>query len=427
MIAYKVARLALALALGVSLCSLPVIAYAQTGGTGYPAGKGDSQTSVPAAPVVNTSQVPVAIQELRRHMLDSSVSTLTFHNMDEIFTTRKVGRSGAVWELPSHTALLNVSYNWAGQTYTSDQFLERTYTNALLVIKNGQIVSETYRNNTNAQTHFMSWSMAKSITSILIGKALEEGRIKSLDDKIVTYLPELKEGGYKDATIRQVLEMRSGVDYEERYDFAHPGDAARNHESSLVENVTRFADFARTVKSKAVPGTLFEYKTLDTAVLGWLVERVTGMNASTYLASRVWEPLGAESDGFYIMDGEPGVGREFTGAGYNATLRDYGRLGLMMLDGGVANGHRILSEAWVKESTAPATPEGPEGGYGYQWWTVPGSDAYYAVGLQGQFIYVDPTSKTVIVKLSYFPPDNEAVYGEALTYMAAASAWKPVN
>jgi CubicO group peptidase (beta-lactamase class C family) len=421
MLALKVARLTTAL----GLCCMIPIAHAQSSSAGYPAGKGDSEVSVPAALAKNTSQVPVAIQELRRHMLDSDVSTLTFHNMDEIFTTRKVGHSGAVWQLPVHTAPLTVSYSWAGQSYTSDQFLERTYTNALLVIKNGQVVSETYRNNTNAQTHFMSWSMAKSITSILVGKALEEGRIKSLDDKITTYLPELKDGGYKDATIRQVLEMRSGVDYEERYDFAHPGDAARNHESSLVENVTRFADFARTVKSKAAPGTLFEYKTLDTAVLGWLVERVTGMNASAYLASRVWEPLGTESDGFYIMDGEPGIGREFTGAGYNAILRDYGRLGLMMLNGGMANGHRILSEAWVKESTAPATTEGPEGGYGYQWWTVPDSNAYYAVGLQGQFIYVDPDSKTVIVKLSYFPPDNEAVYGEALSFMAAASAWKP--
>jgi CubicO group peptidase (beta-lactamase class C family) len=297
----------------------------------------------------------------------------------------------------------------------------------LIVMKDGKIVSEIYRNNTNQATHFMSWSMSKSLTSLMVGKALEEGRIKSLDDKIITYLPELKTGGYKDATIRDILEMKSGVDYEERYDFDHPGIAAKNHISSLVQNLTRFADVATTIPSKAKPGTVFEYKTIDTAVLGWLVERVAGMNVSAYMSSRIWEPLGAESDAFYILDGEPGVGREFTGAGYNAVLRDYARIGQMMLNGGVANGHRILPEDWVKQSTAPAGPEGPMGGYGFHRWTVGDSDAYYALGLQGQFIFVDPSTKTVIVKASYFPPQDDEVYGEAISFMMSVSAWKPAE
>ncbi|ESQ88612.1 hypothetical protein ABAC460_15075 [Asticcacaulis sp. AC460] len=406
------------------ICLAPWAQAQDTRPAGYPAGKGDGAATT-AAPAATTSKVPVAIQGLRRHMLDTGVSTLTFHSMDDLFYTRTVGRSGPVWQLPSSTAALDFDYSFAGTAHKAADILDGNFTNALLVIKDGRIVSEIYRNNTGPDTHYMSWSMAKSITSILIGKALEEGRIKSLDDKVVTYLPELKSGGYKDATVRQVLEMKSGVDYEERYDFSNPGPAAQNHENSLVLNITRFADAARTVPSKAAPGSLFEYKTLDTAVLGWLVERVTGMNASTYMASRVWEPLGAQADGFFILDGEPGVGREFTGAGYNATLRDYGRLGQMMLNEGVANGTRILPQDWVKQSTAPAGPETPEGGYGYQWWTVANSNAYYAVGLQGQFIYVDPDTRTVVVKLSYFPPDDQMAYGEALSFMAAASQWKP--
>src|SRR5262249_29457890 len=136
--------------------------------------------------------------------------------------------------------------------------------------------SEVYRNNTNERTRFIGWSMTKSITSILIGCALAEGRIRSLDDQISTYLPELRGGGYEGATIRQVMAMRSGVDYEERYDFDHPGDAASNHISSLVKNLTRFVDAARTVKRSHKPGEQFQYKTLDTAVLGWLIERVSG-------------------------------------------------------------------------------------------------------------------------------------------------------
>lgn len=368
--------------------------------------------------------VPPAIQTLRWHMLDPGVNTLTFHSMDQIFTTRKVSRAGPAWELPSATHAMDFSYSFEGKEIAADDFLERSYTNALLILKNGRIVTEIYRNNTGPDTHFMSWSMAKSITSMLVGLTLSEHRIKSLDDPIVAYLPELKEGGYRDVTIRQILEMRSGVDYEERYDFDNPGIAASNHINSLVHNVTRFADAARTLKRKHKPGTMFEYKTIDTAVLGWLVERVAGMSVSAYLASRVWEPLGAQSDGFFIMDGPPGVGREFTGAGYNATLRDYARLGQMVLNGGEANGHRILPADWLAQATVPAVPS--DGApYGYQWWTVPDSHAFYALGLQGQYIFIDPDSKTVVVKLSYFPPGDDKPYGETQAFLAAAAKWMP--
>jgi len=382
-------------------------------------GIGAGATDAPA------SDVPQAVQTLRWHMLDAGINTLTFHSMDQIFTTRKVGRAGPVWDLPAATRPMDFTYSFAGETLPAEAVLDRAYTNALLILKNGRIVTEVYRNNTGADTHFMSWSMAKSFTSTLIGLALSEHRIKSLDDPIVTYLPELKEGAYKDVTIRQVLEMRSGVDYEERYDFEKPGIAATNHINSLIKNVTRFADMARTLKQKHKPGTVFEYKTIDTAVLGWLVERVSGMTASAYLASRVWEPLGAQSDGFFIMDGPPGVGREFTGAGFNATLRDYARFGQLVLNGGEANGHRIIPADWLAQATIPAVPADPKANYGYQWWTVPNSHAFYALGLQGQFIYVDPDTKTVVVKLSYFPPGDDKPYGESLAFMDAASHWTP--
>jgi CubicO group peptidase (beta-lactamase class C family) len=141
------------------------------------------------------------------------------------------------------------------------------------------------------------------------------------------------------------------------------------------------------------------------------------------MAQRLWEPLGAESDGFFIMDGAPGVGREFSGAGFNATLRDFARVGLMMLSEGKANGHQIVSPEWVRESTRPTGGPGP--GYAYQWWTVAGSRAFQAVGLQGQFIYVDPETRTVIVKLSYFPPEDQTTSAEVAAFFAAVSAWKP--
>jgi CubicO group peptidase (beta-lactamase class C family) len=293
-------------------------------------------------------------------------------------------------------------------------------------MKDGYIVSEIYRNNSDADTRFTGWSMTKSITSVLVGCALAEGRIPSLDVPISNYLPELKGGGYDGVSIRHVMQMRSGVDYPERYDFANPGVAASNHIAALVRNTARFADVARTLPRLRPPGELFQYKTIDTAVLGWLIERVTGGSVAAYTARCLWEPLGAESDGYYIMDGPPGIGREFSGAGFNATLRDFARFGQMMLDEGVANGRRIVTADWVRESTRPSGQRaGEPGNYGLQWWMAGTGGAYMALGLQGQFIYVDPASRTVIVKLSYFPPGDNAPDGETRAFLAAAAAWKP--
>jgi CubicO group peptidase (beta-lactamase class C family) len=379
-------------------------------------------------PSLPASTVPPAVQQWRRAMLDPEMNSLTFQSMDRIFTTRSVPRSGPVWRLPRADHALDFKYQYDGRSLTPEQFLERTYTNALLIMKDGRIVSEIYRNHSDETTRFMAFSMTKSITSLLIGRALEEKRIASLDDAITRYLPELKGGGYDGVTIRQILQMRSGVDYEERYDFGNPGTAARNHELALVQNVVRFADAARTISRKHPPGEVFQYKTLDTAVLGWLLERVSGgSTVAAYTAQRLWELLGAEADGFYIMDGPPGVGREFSGAGFNATLRDFARLGQMVLNEGVADGRRIVSAEWIRESTHSTLPRGtgPRAGYGYQWWMAESPTAFQAIGLQGQYVYVDTATRTVIVKLSYFPPADTTSAEETAAFFAAASGWTP--
>jgi CubicO group peptidase (beta-lactamase class C family) len=404
-----------------------LLAVAASMSIGLLPGAALAQTELPEVLAEGTpSDVPVAVQLLRWRMNDADINALTFRNMDTLFTTRSVPRSGPVWQLPRSDRPLAFTYAFGGQTFTPEQFLDRTYTDALLVMKDGRIVHEHYRNNSNEQTRFMGWSMTKSLVSILVGIALEQGKIRSLDEPIEAYLPELKGGGYEGVTIRQILQMRSGVLYEERYDFANPGLAASNHIAALVKNVARFADPARMIERAHQPGEVFQYKTLDTAVLGWLLERATGGTVSAYMARHLWEPLGAERDGFFIMDGPPGVGREFTGAGFNATLRDFARVGAMMLDGGRGNGRQIVPAEWVALSSRPveaAQPDRPNG-YGMQWWTF-GETAYSAVGLQGQFIFVDPATRTVVVKLSHFPPGEEAPSAETSAFMAAASAWKP--
>lgn len=379
------------------------------------------------------SAVPPAVQELRRHMLDAPVNALTFHSMDELFETRSVTRSGPVWQLPKREAALDFSYSFDGASHTPTEFLDRTYTNALLILKHGTLVYENYRNLTDDRTRFISFSMAKSLTSMLIGIALSEGHIRSLDDAITEYIPELKGSGYEGVSIRNVMRMRSGVAFDERYDFGVHSQAQQVFEDAIVQNVRRFADLAPSLRRAEAPGRKFNYSTMDTAVLGWMLERAVKQPIATYMTTKLWEPAGMERNGFWITDGAPGTGRELSGMGFNAVARDYARIGQLMLQKGRAQGRQIVPAEWVALSTASTAIDGPAPpgetiklGYGYQWWTLHGTGAYTALGLQGQFIYVDPATETVVVKLSYFPPgDNRALEGETLSFLRAASAWTP--
>jgi len=370
-----------------------------------------------------------ALITLRQHMLDADVNTLTFHNMDEMFDTLKVPNGGRVWKLKEKPAPLDFSYEFEGKTIPAADFPVRTYTNAILIIRDDQIVFEKYLNNTNENTHFISMSMAKSITSTLIGMAIEDGAIGSVNDQIVKYVPELKGTGYDGVTIRQALMMRSGVDWNERYDFGKDSPMQKLHEAAIVENKIRFTEPSMHAKRIHEPGKVFNYSTLETGVLGWVLERAVKEPIQEYMADRWWKRAGMQSYGFWIADGPPGVGKAVNGMGFNAELRDYARFGLMMLHNGKANGHQLVSPAWVKEATIPdgTEPLGPGStrGYQYQWWTLTNSDAYTAIGLQGQFIYVDPSTNTVVVKLSFFPPGNREADEETEAFLRAVSHWSP--
>ena len=380
-----------------------------------------AQTAAPAGP-------SATVISMREQWLNPAINSFTFRDTDKVFENRAVPRSGPAWPLENGAKLAMPVHSTGSMVLVYEGWADRTFTNALLVMRDGKIVFEDYRNKSDATTHFISFSMAKTITALLVGIALGEHKIRSLDDKAGDYVPELKAGGYGDATIRQILQMRSGVDYEERYDFGeHPSLAATIHMKAIVRNEMRFADPAITIGKKTAPGSTFNYATLDTAVLGWILERATGEKLETYTASRLWGPLGAEAGAFWMADGPPGTGRALNGMGYNAVLRDFARLGQMMLDGGKANGQQVIPAGWVGQMTTmiPFTADYAKKaefkGYGFQTWQVdsePG--AYSAVGLAGQFIYVHPATRTVIVKLSYNPPvEPEWLTPEVLSYFHA--------
>lgn len=393
--------------------------------------------------VLPDGSVPPALAAARAHLLEAPENVLTFHTMDQLFQTRVVPRGGPVAPLVHADAALPEAV-LGGKHLSEDAWEDRTYTSAFLVMRDGKVLHESYRNNTDAGTHFISFSMAKTITSMLVGIAVGEGAIHSIDDAASLYVPELKGSGYDGVTIRQLLQMRSGVDYEERYDFGkNPSIAAQIFLNAIVANTERFADMAPRLKRKVAPGSHFNYSTLDTAVLGWVLERATHRSIENYTTEKLWQPLGAESYGFWLADGAPGVGRALNGMGYNATLRDFARLGQMLLDQGQFNAHRIVPADWVRQATTmtpnadPGAPPVPasvtdpfaRSGYGFQIWKLDDTGAYTAVGLQGQFIYVHPATRTVIVKLSFFPeegtPAADAAVIDTLDYFHTLTAWKP--
>lgn len=370
-----------------------------------------------------------AVLEYRHHMFDPPVMTLANRTIELMFDTARVEPGRQQWQLPKKLQPLDFTYELDGVTHPATDVLEGTYTDALLIIRDGVIVNETYLNRTDERTHFMSYSMAKSLNSVLMGAALRERHIASVTDQVTKYVPEVAGSAYDGATLRDVLQMRSGSDWNDN--FFQPGPAKDINEQAFMRNEVRFVTPAFTAKRAHPPGTVFNYNTVDAALIGLVLERATRMPISRYMSEKLWKPAGMESYGFYVLDGPPGVGREFTGGGFNAVLRDYGRIGLLMLQDGVVRGRPVLAPGWVAESTAPAA--GPDAraamglGYAYFWWTINGTQAYTALGGEGQFIFVDPPSRTVIVKFSHMPigPESVRAERETLAFFKAVTQWKP--
>ena len=344
----------------------------------------------------------------RAHMFEPSLNYMTFQNMDRMFATRTVAAGEDVWQLPSNPVAIEGEFQVGDSKLGFDDYLEATSTNALVIVKDGSIVHESYRNGSDASTRHITFSVAKSYVATLIGLAVADGAIGSIDDKVTDYLPEMAGTGYADATIRDLLRMRSGVEWLEVYEFGSDTQLTQVHDNSLVAYRYRWCDYAARESKPGPhkPGETFNYATLDTSVLGCILEKAVGTTGAQYMSEKLWKPAGMESDAYWIMDGPDSVGREFYGAGLNATARDHARFGLMFLNGGMANGKQVVPADWVRESTVPddgyePTAPGEPLGYQYQWWTFPGSDAYSAIGLHHQFIYVDPRNDLVIVKINH--------------------------
>ena len=325
---------------------------------------------------------------------EADAQIIRYRNWAAFAPTRTITPGDYTLELPLNLQdLAAFSYQVDGVNYSVDDFMMQAHVGGLLILQDGEILLERYGLGNTQDSLWVSFSMAKSVTSMLLGAAMEDGYIRSVDDKVTDYLPLLRGSAYADATLRNVLQMASGTQWNENY--TDPDNDVFNYPSA---NVVDLLSFLGNKERLAPPGTSFNYNTGETDLVGAIVRAAIGNNLSAYLETKIWQPFGMESAANWATHGHGGGERG--GCCLNATLRDYGRLGLFALRGGVLpDGTQILPQHWMQEATSPSAANP---GYGYLWW-LNGDGTYRASGIYGQGIYINPADELIIVVLSAWP------------------------
>lgn len=364
------------------------------------------------------------VQQVYDGVLLPDIQANTFRNIDRLFATAVVKNDpNNVFPLPeAEKKLTNFQVEVNGKSYDLFDYISINRVSGLLVLKDGKIAYETYQLGNTDQTRWMSMSVVKSITATLIGAAIKDGYIKNIDDPITDYLPELKDSAYDGVTVRNLLQMASGVKWNETYT-----DPKSDRRAMLeVQNAQEPGGVLKLMASlprEADPGGRWNYSTGETQVAGALVKAAVGKPVSEYLSERIWSKLGMESDATWWLESKGGL--EVGGSGLSATLRDYGRFGQFLLNNGVIDGEEILPNGWVKEAGSPKEINGESVNYGYMLWPIPNSQgtvhegAFEARGIFGQHVYVNPNEKIVIAAWGALPkPQNKATIPDNEIYAA---------
>ncbi len=309
-----------------------------------------------------------------------------YRNMEKLGPARKVVAGNTPYPLPCDPVDLGkVEIVTDDVTMTLDEYVARQNVAGLIVVKDSRIVYERYELGNTVESRWISYSVAKSVTSLLVGAAIKDGYIKSVDEPVSDYLPRLRNSSYDESTIRNLLQMSSGVQWNE--DYADP----ESDINTVPWHTLSVYEYLRQKPRESAPGETFNYNTAETNLVGTLLRSAVGNNLSTYLSEKIWEPFGMQYDAYWMLS-EPGGG-EFGGSSLNATLRDYARIGLFALQGGkLRNGDAVLPDDWMQESISPSKGYAE---YGYLWW-LRGAGAYAAAGIFGQGIYINPDENLVI-------------------------------
>ena len=289
-----------------------------------------------------------------------------------------------------------------------DAYMKDQRIAGLVIVQDGKIRLEKYGLDFSVDGRWTSFSVAKSITSTLVGAAIKDGYIKSIDDKVSDYIPHLKGSVYDDVTIKQLVTMTSGAKWNE--DYADPkSDVALFDAHKAEPGVDVTVSYMRKLKREAPPGVKWVYKTGETNLVGVLVSSATKKNLSEYLSEKIWRPFGMEQDASWILGS---TGHEISGCCIQASTRDFARFGLFMLGGGVAEGKPVLPDSWITAATIMQTDTTRPGyGYGYQWWILD-DNSYTARGIFGQGIFIDPKRKLIIASNSNWPYASDRQGGD---------------
>lgn len=335
------------------------------------------------------------VRQMYDGVLTPALAVNTFRNIDRLFPSRVVPRATHPLPLPpAATPLRDVRFTANGTSYDLDDYLALNRIAAMLVLQDGRVKLERYRFGNTRRTRWMSMSVAKSITSTLVGAALQQGAIRSLSDSVTHYVPDLRGTAYDGVQLRDVLMMASGVRWNETYTDP-TSDRRRLLEAQISQVPGAALGVMKSLPRVAEPGTRNNYNTGETQVVAAVLRAAVGKPLAAYLADRIWDRVGMEADATWWLDSPDGT--EIGGSGFSATLRDYGRFGLFILNNGIAGSDTILPTGWVREATTPKTlRDGSTIDYGYLWW--PGKDGtFMAEGIHGQYLYINRTARLVIV------------------------------
>ncbi len=366
--------------------------------TGIVAGAAAAQEALPPVPAM----VPPVMA------WDQAQREVGFRNMDRIFPTAAIKRGATVRPLPPAAHPLDLRSPRGGKTMDADAFMTANHVAGLLILQDGKILLEKYREGLTPTGRWTSFSVAKSVTSTLVGAAVRDGAIKSIDDPVTRYVPQLRGSAYDAVSVRQLMMMSSGVRWDEDYEDPK-SDFMRLYDSDFIAPMM---DRPRVHPA----GTVFHYSTADTDILGTVVMQATGKPLSQYLSEKIWSPYGMEQDAAWLTV----RGKETGGVNISMTLRDYGRFGEFIRGDGMIDGKRVLADGWVADATSRhIDTDWGKVGYGYQWWINP-DGTFRALGIFGQLIYIDKADKLVIVALSAWPhPDREETYVTEDSFIAA--------
>jgi CubicO group peptidase (beta-lactamase class C family) len=348
----------------------------------------------------------------------------TFERSETLYPVKVVHRGSVTRTLPvADRRLENVTFQLGDKQYDLFDYLAVNRVAGLLIVKDSKVVLEDYELGAGPATRWASFSIAKSVTSTLIGAALQDGFIASLDDPVTRYVPALRGGVYDGVSIRNVLQMASGVRWNETYTDPD-SDCRKLTDAQMSHKAGASLAYMKYLPRAAPAGSVWNYNSGETNIAGAVVEGATHMSLATYLSKKVWSRIGMEHDAFWWTESQGGMG--IGGAGLSATLRDYGRFGLFVLSDGLIDGRRIVPNGWFQEAGTAHRIGGKSADYGYLWWPMPGGDpvhagAFEARGIFGQHLYINPSERLVIVVLSARPkPTGSTVLDDAAFFAAVA-------